>query len=63
MYQATSSRNRSSVRASRPISLVGALADSLLVGFFSGTALALACRFIAPNDVFDPFRMIFLLCA
>jgi hypothetical protein len=61
MYQATNSWNRSSVRASRPISVFGALADSLLVGLFSAATLALACRFIALNDVFDTFTDVFFI--
>jgi hypothetical protein len=61
MYQAANSRNRSSVRASRPISVLGALSDALLVGAFSAAALALACLLIARYDVLDPFTDDFLI--
>jgi hypothetical protein len=45
----------SSVRASRPINVVGALADALLVKAFSAATLVLDCLFIALNDLLEPF--------
>jgi hypothetical protein len=57
MYHATNSRNRSSLRDTRPISvLVGASADALWVEVFLAAARALARFLIALNDVFDPLR-------
>jgi hypothetical protein len=61
MNQATNSRNRSSARASRPTSVVGALADALLVEALAAVALTLACLLIALNDVSDPFVGDFLV--
>jgi hypothetical protein len=57
MYHATNSRKRSSLRDTRPISvLVGASADALWVEVFLAAARALARFLIALNDVFDPLR-------
>ena len=42
------------MRASRPTSVLGALADALLVKAFSTADLAFACFFIALYDLSDP---------
>jgi hypothetical protein len=42
------------MRASRPISVLGALPDALLVKAFSTVDLAFACSFIALNDLSYP---------
>jgi hypothetical protein len=57
MYQATNSRKRSSLRASRPISVAVVLDGgfAFLAAAFSATALSLVCFFMTLKDVFDTF--------